>query len=84
MWEGIEAGKGSPYDMLWVAEGMKNNTLLWVTDGSYDRKKAIDLSGVGWIIFGTKTGFRLTGTFWEKSNFVDIGLVEKPFQHACL
>jgi hypothetical protein len=28
MWEGIEAGKGSPYDMSLVVEGMKNNTLL--------------------------------------------------------
>ncbi len=72
MWEGIEASKGLPYDMSWVAEGMKNNTLLWVTDGSYDRKKAIGLSGVGWIIFCTKTGFRLTGTFWEKSNLASL------------
>jgi hypothetical protein len=51
---------------------MKSNTLLWVTDGSYDRKKAIDLSGVGWIIFCTKTGFRLTGTFWEKFNLASL------------
>jgi hypothetical protein len=72
MWEGIEAGKGLPYNMSWVAEGMKNNTLLWVTDGSYDRKKAIDLSGVGWIIFCTKTGFRQTGTFWKKSNLASL------------
>jgi hypothetical protein len=34
---------------------------------SYDRKKARDLSGVGWIIFCTRTGLRLMGTFWEKS-----------------
>jgi hypothetical protein len=46
---------------------MANNSLVWVTDGSYDRKKAIDLCGVEWIIFCTKTGFHLTGTFWEKS-----------------
>jgi hypothetical protein len=46
---------------------MTNNSLIWVTDGLYDRKKAIDLCGVGWIIFCTKTGFHLTGTFWEKS-----------------
>ncbi len=43
MWEGIEAGQGLPYNMTWVAEGMKSYTLIWVTDGSYDRKKAIDL-----------------------------------------
>jgi hypothetical protein len=50
--------------------------MLWVTDGSYDRKKAIDLSGVGWIIFCTKTGFRPTGTFWEKSNSASLYRVE--------
>jgi hypothetical protein len=68
MWEGIEASQGLPYDITCVAEGMKNYTLKWITDGSYDRKKAIDLCRVGWIIFCTKTGSRLTGTFWEQSN----------------
>jgi hypothetical protein len=28
MWEGIEAGQGLPYDMSWVAEGMKNHTSI--------------------------------------------------------
>ncbi len=51
MWEGMEAGKDLPYNMSWVAEGMTNNSLVWVTDGSYDRKMAIDLCGVGWNIF---------------------------------
>jgi hypothetical protein len=63
MWEGVEPGKDLPQDMLWVAEGLTNGSLIWVTDGSYDRKKAIDLCSVGWIIFCTKTGYRLTGTF---------------------
>jgi hypothetical protein len=54
--------------VIWIAEGMKNNLLIWVIDGSYDRKKEKELSGVGWIIFCTKTGLQLTGTFWEKSN----------------
>ncbi len=51
MWEGIEAGKDLPYDMSWVVEGTTNNSLAWITDGSYNRKKAIDLCRVGWIIF---------------------------------
>ena len=46
---------------------MKSNTLIWVTDGSYNQKRAADLYGVGWIIFCSKTGLRLTGTFWERS-----------------
>ncbi len=67
MWEGMEAGKDSPDDISWIADGLKNSSLIWVTDGSYNRKKAKDLCGVGWIIFCTNTGFRLTGTFWENS-----------------
>jgi hypothetical protein len=47
---------------------MANNSLVWVMAGSYNRKKAINLCGVVWIIFCTKTGLHLTGTFWEKSN----------------
>jgi hypothetical protein len=46
---------------------MKNNTLVWTTDGSYNRKQANDLSGVGWIIFCKRTGLQMTGTFWGKS-----------------
>ncbi len=56
-----------PYNMTWVVEGMMNNSLIWVTDGLYDRKNAIDLCRLGWIIFCTKTGIHLTATFWEKS-----------------
>jgi hypothetical protein len=64
MWEGIEADKDSQYNISWVAEGLTNHSLVWVTDGSYNRNKAIDLCGVGWIIFCTKTGLQLTGTVW--------------------
>jgi hypothetical protein len=46
---------------------MKSNTLIWVTDGSYDQKRAADSCGVDWIIFCNKTGLRLTGTIWERS-----------------
>ena len=50
----IEAGKDSSYNMSWVAEGMTNNLLVWAMDGSYDRKKVIDLCRVGWILFVPK------------------------------
>ena len=46
---------------------MKMGSLLWVTDGSYDRKRAAVISGVGWIIFCQTTGKHLVGSFWEKS-----------------
>ncbi len=56
MWEGIDEDHTTKDDVTWIAEGMRNNTLIWVTDGSYDRKNAKELSGAGWIIFCTKTG----------------------------
>ena len=67
MWEVMEPGKDTPADIRWIVDGLRNGTLIWTTDGSYDRKKAVDLCGVGWMIFCTNTGFRLTGAFWERS-----------------
>ena len=67
MWDDIEPGKDTPEGVQWIADGLTNGSLIWATDGSYDRKKAADLCGVGWIIFCTHTSFRITGTFWERS-----------------
>ena len=67
MWEKIEPGKDTPADLLWIVDSLRNGSLIWATDGSYDQKKAINLCGVGWMIFCTNTGFRVTGTFWERS-----------------
>ena len=67
MWEDIDFTQETTQDLKWVAEGMKNNTLVWTTDGSYNRKQVADLSAVGWIIFCKRTGLQMTGTFWEKS-----------------
>jgi len=65
MWESIDNSQQSKHNLSWLVEGMKLkfNTLMWVTDGSYDRKRAADLCGVGWVIFCNKTGTRLTSTF---------------------
>ena len=51
MWEGIEDGQATKNDLSWLVQGMKSGSLLWVADGSYDRKGAPLISGVGWIIF---------------------------------
>jgi len=68
MWEGMDNNKK---DMTWVVEGMKNKSLSWVTDGSYDRNKAAEVSGVGWVIFCNQTGRRLTCWCWERSDSAD-------------
>ncbi len=51
MWEGIDEAQTTKRDLIWLVEGIKTNSLVWVTDGSYDWKRAADLSGAGWIIF---------------------------------
>jgi hypothetical protein len=53
--------------LLWIVEEMTKGSLIWRTDGSYNRKKAVDLSGAGWIIFCKNTGRQITGAFWEQS-----------------
>ena len=67
MWEVLEYGKDTPVDLQWLVDSLRNGTSVWATDGSYDRKRAADLCGVGWMVYCTNTGFRLTGTFWERS-----------------
>ncbi len=67
MWRDIDTGDNPKDNMQWVADGMTADTLIWMTDGSYDRKRATDLLGVGWIIFCKATGRRITGSFWERS-----------------
>jgi hypothetical protein len=47
MWRDIDTGDKPKNNMQWVAAGMTAGTLIWTTDGSYDRKRATDLLGVG-------------------------------------
>jgi hypothetical protein len=51
MWESIDTTQQTVTDTTWIAKEMKGGTLSWTTDGSYNRKRANNLSGVGWIIF---------------------------------
>ena len=37
-------------DIDWIVTGMEQGTLICVTDGSYNRKKAPMICGAGWII----------------------------------
>ena len=71
MWEGIDENQTTKQDLTWLVEGMKNRLLIWVTDGSYDKLRATDLSGVGWVLFCTSTGKRLIGWCWERSITAD-------------
>ena len=39
MWKDVHE-KYKNQDMLWLLDWMENNTLVWCTDGSYQRKVA--------------------------------------------
>jgi hypothetical protein len=56
MWRNIDTGDKPEDNMQWVADRMTAGTLIWRTNGSYNRKRATDLLGVGWIIFFKATG----------------------------
>ena len=65
MWEGATIEE----DPLWVAQAMTAGTLICVTDGSYDRRKAHDLSGAGWTLYCTATKKQLSGSLVERSEY---------------
>jgi hypothetical protein len=71
MWEGIDKNQSTKYDLTWLVESMRTRTLRWVMDESYNRKIAERISGVGWVIFCSRTGKQLTGWCWERSDSAD-------------
>ncbi len=50
MWEHV---KDENSDMSWACNAMVNGTLIAVIDGSFDRERATDVSGSGWILLCT-------------------------------
>ena len=67
MWEQIEHDNT---DMTWLATALANGTVMAVTDGSYNKSAAPQISGAGWIIYCFRTGKQIrTGSFYEISPF---------------
>jgi hypothetical protein len=64
MWDGVEDPQ---QDLQWLVDGLKNGTLLCVTDGSYHKKLAPTVSGAGWLICCTSAHKMLRGNFYEIS-----------------
>ena len=67
MWTNIHGNKD---DLHWLVEGMQKGSLIWVMDGSYDRKRAPSISGAGWLIHCTASKKILKASFFEYSKFV--------------
>ena len=48
MWDKFYGTPSSKNDLSWLVAAVRNGTVIWVTDGSYDRKHAPTVSGTGW------------------------------------
>ncbi len=64
MWEHV---KDEDSNMSWARNTMVNGKLIAVTDGSFDRERAKDVSGSGWILLCTASQQTLHGSFYEIS-----------------
>ena len=64
MWDGIVNEK---QDLQWLVKAVKKNTIIGVTDGSYDRDFAPDISGAGWLVSCTNSENILRANFYEQS-----------------
>ena len=54
-------------DTGWMADALRYGTAVMVTDGSYDRSLAPDVSGAGWYFCCRLTRRVVHGSFWERS-----------------
>ena len=64
MWDGIV---NEQQDLQWLVDTVKNNTIIGVTDGLYDRNFAPDISGAGWLVSCTSSEKILRANFYKKS-----------------
>ena len=53
--------------MAWLATALKQGTAVMVTDGSFNKSLAPDISGAGWMIACTTRRKMLNGWFYERS-----------------
>ncbi len=53
--------------MSWARDAMINGTLIAVTDRLYERERAKDVSGLGWILLCTASRQTLHGSFYKIS-----------------
>ena len=76
MWKWVE-NEGRKQDVEWIVNGMKEGCLVWVADGSYKRKIAPCVSGVGWIVYCTKIQRKTKGRCFEVSKEANAYRVEQ-------
>ena len=65
MWDGLNLSE----DPSWVAECLKNKTIVCVTDGSYNKQVAPDVCSAGWVMACMQTKRQILGTLIERSDY---------------
>lgn len=66
MWKNLHLDTSDSVE--WLLTALEHGSLLWVTDGSYDGKRAPDISGAGWVVVDTTTDRRWACSFIEVSS----------------
>lgn len=64
IWDYIE---GKHENMSWIATALYDGSAIMVTDGSYNRVRAPNISGAGWVLVSTKSLKMVYGSFYELS-----------------
>ncbi|MGB2419943.1 MAG: hypothetical protein ACPH9Z_07405, partial [Luminiphilus sp.] len=64
MWQNVGNDDNS---LDWLVAAIERGTTIWVTDGSYNKDIAPNISGAGWVIYCTETKKHLYGNFYEQS-----------------
>lgn len=54
-------------DFQWVIDAIANLTVVWVTDGSYNKDVAPLISGAGWVLYCRRSNTRMYGSFFKVS-----------------
>ena len=67
----------------WVAECLKNKTLVCATDGLYNKQVAPDVCSAGWAMTCTQTKRQISGTLMERSAYNDSYRGELPGIWRC-
>ena len=64
MWDGIE---DEEQYMQWLVSGLEKGTIVCVTDRSYNRKVAPNISDAVFVLCCTKAKRMLRGNFYEEA-----------------
>ena len=67
MWENFHFPDNTDTSVDWIAQGLRDGSTLWVTDGSHNPQRGPDISGAAWVVEDSKTSKMMACSFAERS-----------------